>query len=101
MLCIKSNRLINYLWLRGCIPAYETPIAAYYRITEDLYMLLEAYYIRFYCIPNEKEVQKMELALFANGVCVGALFVIIYDLCCLAAEQKRNRIEEQGILWHR
>ena len=56
MLCIKSNRLINYLWLRGCIPAYETPIAAYYRITEDLYMLLEAYYIRFYCIPNEKEV---------------------------------------------
>lgn len=56
VLCIKSNRLINYLWMRGCIPAYETPIAAYYRITEDLYMLLEAYYIRYYCIPNEKEV---------------------------------------------
>lgn len=32
----------------------------------------------------------MELALFINGVCVGALFVLIYDLCCLATEMKRN-----------
>ena len=32
----------------------------------------------------------MEIALFINGVCVGALAVIIYDLCCLATEQKRN-----------
>ena len=32
----------------------------------------------------------MELALFANGVCVGALFVIIYDLCCIATANKRE-----------
>ena len=55
MLCVKSDRLINFLWLRGCIPALETPVAAYYRITADLHMLLEAYYIRYYCIPNCKE----------------------------------------------
>lgn len=91
MLCITSKRLIDYLWARGCIPAYETPIAAYYRITDDLWMLLEAYYIRFYCIPNKKEMQKMEIALFINGVCVGALFVLIYDLCCMATENKRKQ----------
>ena len=56
MLCITSKRLIDYLWQRGCVPAYETPIAAYYRITDDLWMLLEAYYIRYYCIPNKKEL---------------------------------------------
>lgn len=55
MLCITSKRLIDYLWARGCVPAYETPIAAYYRITDDLWMLLESYYIRYYCIPNKKE----------------------------------------------
>jgi len=54
MICIKSDRLINYLWERGCIPAFDTPTAAYYFITKDLHMLLETYYIRFYCIPNEK-----------------------------------------------
>lgn len=32
----------------------------------------------------------MELVLFINGVCVGALAVIIYDLCCMATEQKNN-----------
>lgn len=56
LLCIESKRLIDYLWLKGCIPAYETPLAAYYRITADLYYLLEAYYIRYYCIPNRKEL---------------------------------------------
>ena len=90
MLCITSKRLIDYLWQRGCIPAYETPIAAYYRITDDLWMMLEAYYIRFYCIPNKRELQEMELVLFINGVCVGALAVIMYDLCCLATAQKRT-----------
>lgn len=54
MLCVKSKKLIDYLWLKGCIPAFETPAAAYYRITADLHMLLENYYIRYYCIPNEK-----------------------------------------------
>lgn len=32
----------------------------------------------------------MELAFFINGVLVGAAFVILYDLCCLATELKRN-----------
>lgn len=52
MLCIKSDRLINYLYLRGCIPALETPVAAYYVLSADLYSLLESYYIRYYCLPN-------------------------------------------------
>lgn len=56
MLCVKSDRLINYLWERGCIPALETDIAAYYVVSADLFSLLESYYIRFYCIPNSKEV---------------------------------------------
>lgn len=55
MLCVKSKKLIDYLWLRGCIPAFETQTAAYYRITKDLQMILENYYIRYYCIPNIKE----------------------------------------------
>lgn len=55
MLCVKSDRLINYLYMRGCIPALETDVAAYYVINGDLYSLLESYYIRYYCIPNEKE----------------------------------------------
>lgn len=56
MLCVKSDRLINYLWERGCIPVFDTPIAAYYVINADLYCLLESYYIRYYCIPNSKEL---------------------------------------------
>lgn len=55
LICIKSIRLIDYLWERGCIPAFETRTAAYYFITADLHMLLETYYIRYYCIPNIKE----------------------------------------------
>lgn len=55
MLCVKSDRLINYLWLRGCVPMFETEAAAYYLLTADLYSLLESYYIRFFCIPNGKE----------------------------------------------
>lgn len=58
MLCVKSDRLINYLWERGCIPALETDIAAYYFVNADLFSLLESYYIRFYCIPNSKELQQ-------------------------------------------
>lgn len=54
MLCVKSRRLIDYLWERGCIPAFETSIGAYYILSQDLYMLLDCYYIRYYCIPNEK-----------------------------------------------
>ena len=52
MLCIKSIRLIDFLWERGCIPVFETRNAAFYFITADLKMLLESYYIRFYLIPN-------------------------------------------------
>lgn len=33
----------------------------------------------------------MELVLFVNGVCVGALAVIMYDIGCMATENKRNR----------
>lgn len=29
----------------------------------------------------------METALFFIGVCVGALFVLIYDVCCMAANR--------------
>lgn len=58
MLCVKSDRLINYLWERGCIPAFDTSVAAYYVINADLYSLLESYYIRYYCIPNYKELQQ-------------------------------------------
>lgn len=32
----------------------------------------------------------MELVLFINGICVGALFVLLYDLCCMATENKRE-----------
>ena len=56
MLCVKSERLINYLWERGCVPLFDTETAAYYLITADLHSLLEAYYIRYYCIPNCKEL---------------------------------------------
>lgn len=55
VLCVKSRRLIDYLWERGCIPVYETSVGAYYILTNDLYMLLDSYYIRYYCIPNFKE----------------------------------------------
>lgn len=61
MFCVRSRRLIDYLWERGCIPAYETAAGAYYVITEDLYMLLDNYYIRYYCIPNKKEVGENDL----------------------------------------
>lgn len=60
MLCIRSTKLIDFLWERGCIPAFETDIAAYYVITQDLYMLMESYYIRFYCIPNREGRHKGE-----------------------------------------
>lgn len=52
MLCVRSRQLNNYLWDKGCIPMFETQAAAYYKINGDLQMLLENYYIRYYCIPN-------------------------------------------------
>lgn len=56
MLCVKSRRLIDYLWERGYIPAFETAAGAYYMLSQDLYMLLDNYYIHYYCIPNKKEL---------------------------------------------
>ena len=53
MLCVRSKKVIDFLLSRGCIPLYETEAAAYYHITADLYMLLDCYYIRHYCIPNK------------------------------------------------
>ena len=55
MLCIRSKKVIDYLYTRGCIPAIDTEAAAYYQATQDLYMLLDSYYIKNYCIPNRKE----------------------------------------------
>lgn len=60
MLCIRSKKLIDFLWERGYIPVFETEAAAYYYITQDLYMLMESYYIRNYCIPNKKGRHKGE-----------------------------------------
>lgn len=56
MLCVRSKNLIDFLWQRGYVPALETDAAAYYKITQDLYMLMECYYIRQYCVPNKQVV---------------------------------------------
>ena len=32
----------------------------------------------------------MELVIFINGVCVGALAAIMYDICVLASEMKKD-----------
>ena len=55
MLCIRNKKLIDYLYSRGCIPMIDADAAAYYQATQDLYMLLDRYYIANYCIPNRKE----------------------------------------------
>lgn len=55
MWCIKSTRLIDFLWERGLMPALEFGEIAFYRSSVDLRLLLESYYIRYVCIPNRKE----------------------------------------------
>jgi len=55
MWIIKSERLIDYLWERGCIPIMECGSIAFYRSSADFRLLLESYYIRYVCIPNRKE----------------------------------------------
>lgn len=54
MWIIKSERLIDYLWERGCVPIMECGGVAIYRSSADFRLLLESYYIRFVCIPNKK-----------------------------------------------
>ena len=54
MWIIKSERLIDYLWERGCIPIMECGSIAFYRSSADLRLLLENYYIRYVCIPNRE-----------------------------------------------
>lgn len=53
MLCVKSKRLIDYLWEKGWVPLYETEAGAYYHLSYDLNLHIENYYIREYCIPNK------------------------------------------------
>ena len=36
----------------------------------------------------------MALVMWLTGLCIGALAVICYDLCCLATEQKKYMYEE-------
>lgn len=55
MWCIKSTRLIDFLWERGLMPVLEFGEIAFYRSSADLRLLLESYYIRYVCIPNRKE----------------------------------------------
>jgi len=53
MWCIKNLNIIDYLWERGYIPAYETDSGAFYKSSADLRLLLDSYFIRFICIPNK------------------------------------------------
>lgn len=52
MYCIRNLNIIDYLWGRGMIPAFETGNAAYYKTSDDLRRLLDSYFIRYICIPN-------------------------------------------------
>lgn len=55
MWCIKSERLIDFLWERGCKPVLEYGSIAFYASNPDIRLLLESYYIRYVCIPNKRE----------------------------------------------
>jgi hypothetical protein len=53
MRCIKNLHIIEYLWERGLIPVFETDNGAFYKITADLNLLLDNYFVRYICIPNK------------------------------------------------
>lgn len=55
MWVIKSTRLIDFLWERGCKPIMECGNIAIYAANADIRLLLENYYIRYVCIPNKRE----------------------------------------------
>lgn len=49
---ICDTRLINYLWLKGYMPAEETNTQAYFKKSNKLYALLELFHLEYDCFPN-------------------------------------------------
>ena len=53
MWCIRNLNIIDFLWQKGMIPAFETDNGAFYKASADLRRLLDSYFIRYVCLPNK------------------------------------------------
>lgn len=53
MFVIKSTKLIDFLWANGVKPEYEIFDLAFYHKDENLFNMMDRYYIQSVCIPNK------------------------------------------------